>query len=815
MTVEKQLSKPDPARVGSLSPADAAAALRSRSTSVDGTVSQAYRTWLAGRFPRGMALVAVGGYGRRELFPYSDIDLLLLVDHDVQGDEARESLSAFLRTLWDAGLRLSQSVRTSAECCRLDPGNVELSVSLLDQRFLIGDSALFDQHRERFRKFIRSQREALIRHLCEMTHARHAKFHDTIYHLEPNIKEGPGGFRDVHVTRWLGQLRDAADDPAEPLRDAIGFLSVLRCRLHEKAGRDANILTFDIQEEFAQDPAAWMRDFYRHAREVYRTALRQVELGEQLTEGGLIRSFRDWRSRVSNADFTVARDRVFLRSPAQLASEPAVVLRLFEFVARHGIRLSLEAERKVYENRLYFEEYFASAPPVWPALKTILQAPHASLALRAMHDTGMLNTLLPAWENIECLVVRDFYHRYTVDEHTLVTIEYLEELRATRDPARRRFAELLGETENVAVLYMALLFHDTGKSDGLEGHAEASARLAKQILARLRMPEDEQRTVLFLITQHLALSAVMNSRDLSDPTTAEDLAARVGTMENLKYLTLMTYADISAVNPEAMSPWRLEQLWRTYLIAHRELTRDLDAERIQAGTSDDTAQWLEGFPTRYVRTHTAEDIETHRQLAGKARQTGAGIHLANRSGAWHLTVVTSDRHGLFARLAGTIAAFGMNIVKAEAFANSSGTVLDTIIFEDPLRMLELNPAEVERVYSTVTRVVTGREDVARLLRGRARPSAPSKHAKVRPAVAFDNEASSHATLVEIVAQDRPGLLHELANTFTRAGCSIEVVLIDTEAHKAIDVFYVTCEHGKVAEDMQLKLKDQLLAVCNG
>jgi [protein-PII] uridylyltransferase len=432
-----------------------------------------------------------------------------------------------------------------------------------------------------------------------------------------------------------------------------------------------------------------------------------------------------------------------------------------------------------------------------------------------MHDTGMLHTLLPAWENIECLVVRDFYHRYTVDEHTLVTIEYLEELRATRDAARRRFSELLSETENMAVLYMALLFHDTGKSDGLEGHADASARLAKQILARLRMPEEEQRMVLFLITNHLALSAVMNGRDLSDPATAADLATRVGTMENLKYLTLMTYADISAVNPEAMSPWRLEQLWRTYLIAHRELTRDLDTERIQAGDSDDKAQWLEGFPTRYLRTHAAEDIEMHRQLAGKAKHTGAGIRLENHNAAWRLTVVTSDRYGLFARLAGTLAAFGMNIVKAEAFANSTGTVLDTLVFEDPLRTLELNPAEVERLETTVTRVVTGKEDVTRLLRGRARPLAPSKHASVRPAVAFDNEASSHATLVEIVAQDRPGLLHELANIFTRAGCSIEVVLIDTEAHKAIDVFYVTCERGKVGEDLQAKLRDQLLSVCNG
>jgi [protein-PII] uridylyltransferase len=812
MTVEKQLSNQTPARVELQSPASAAASLASRGTTVDTIVSQAYRTWLAQRFPRGMSLVAVGGYGRRELFPSSDIDLLLLVDAAV-GDDSRESLSAFLRTLWDSGLRLSQSVRTSAECCRLDTTNVELSVSLLDQRFLVGDSALFDQHRERFKKYVRAQREALIRHLCEMTHARHAKYHDTIYHLEPHIKEGPGGFRDVHTIRWLAQLREAAEDPAEQLREAIDFLTALRLHLHQRSGRDSNVLTFDVQEEFSGDPAVWMREFFRHARLIHRTVVREVEIAEHLTEGGLIRSFRDWRSRVSNSDFTVARDRVFLRSPQQIASEPATVLRLFEFVGRHGLRLSLEAERRVREHRVYFEEYFASNPPVWSALKSILQTPHAALALRAMHDTSLLPTLLPAWENIECLVVRDFYHRYTVDEHTLVTIEYLEELRATRDPSRRRFSELLSETDNVAVLYMALLFHDTGKSGGLEGHAEASAHNAKHILERLNMPDEERRVTMFLIEHHLALSAVMNTRDLSDPATAADLAARVGTIENLKYLTLMTYADISAVNPEAMSPWRLEQLWRTYLVAHRELTRDLDAERIH--TEGAEAQWLEGFPTRYLRTHTPEEIEAHRKLVARANAVGAGIGLENKNGAWHLTVVASDRHGLFSRLAGTLAAFGMNIVRAEAFANASGTVLDTLVFEDPLRTLELNPAEVERLTSTVNRVIAGKEDVARLLRGRPRPAAPSKQASVKPSVAFDNEASSHATLVEIVAQDRPGLLHELANVFTHSGCSIDVVLIDTEAHKAIDVFYVTCGGAKVAPDLQASLKSQLLAVCAG
>jgi [protein-PII] uridylyltransferase len=421
--------------------------------------------------------------------------------------------------------------------------------------------------------------------------------------------------------------------------------------------------------------------------------------------------------------------------------------------------------------------------------------------------------VLPAWENIECLVIRDFYHRYTVDEHTLVTLEYLEELRATQDPARRRFAELLSETADVAPLYVALLFHDTGKSSGLEGHAQASSRLAARVLDRLGVPDQERRLILFLIERHLDLSAVMNSRDLSDPATALDLAARVETLEKLKYLTLLTYADISAVNPEAMTPWRLEQLWRTYLVAHRELTRELETLRIHSELPDAKTAWMEGFPTRYLRTHSPADIARHMELAEKAKYTNVAAELHRQNGTWTLTVVTGDRPGLFAKLAGSLAAFGMNIVKAEAFSNASGIVLDTFVFEDPMRTLELNPAEIERLQSTVVKVVLEKEDVAKLLRGRPRPKAPSVRASIRPGIAFDNNVSESATLVEIVAHDRPGLLYDLANTFSSAGCSIEVVLIDTEVHKAIDVFYITRNGKKLDDRAEFDLREKITAVC--
>jgi [protein-PII] uridylyltransferase len=813
--VENQLSNSESLRSEFLSTGDAAEAVFGRTTMVDELVAHAYRSWLAAAFPSGMTVLAVGGYGRRELYPYSDVDLLLLVSKPVQGDEKREALSGFLRTLWDSGLRLSQSVHTIGECCQFEQTNVELSISLLDQRFLVGDHSLYEELAERLPKFFHGHRHELMRHLCQLARTRHSKYHNTIYHLEPNIKDTPGGMRDLHLVHWLSLLREADDDTFSRLQPAREFLAVLRCNLHFSAGRDSNLLTFDLQEKLAIDPAEWMREYYRHARDIHRAALRHMELSETQTESGLSRSFREWRSRLSNAEFTVSRERVFLRSPQQLTGDPALVLRLLEFVGHHGIRLSLETERRIHDSRLYFQEYFAAQQTLWPALSAILSQPHASLAVRTMYETGLLLAIFPDWEQIECLVVRDFYHRYTVDEHTLVTLEYLEELRATENPPRRRFAELLAETDNLPLLFVALLFHDTGKSGGLEGHAIESARIANRVLERIGMSGSDRRTVVFLVEHHLDLSAVMNSRDLSDPATAEYLAARVETIEFLKQLTLLTYADISAVNPDAMTPWRLEQLWRTYIITYRELTRELETERIHSKSSGERDAFLEGFPIRYLRTHTDEQIRDHMELARKSKETGVAVDLRRESGTYVLTVVSSDRPFLFASLAGALSSFGLNILKAEAFSNRQNTTLDTFTFSDPMRTLELNPMEADRLRHIVQRAALGKEDIKKLLKGRERPASVPRIQLPQPTVAFDTEASNHATLVEIVAEDRPGLLYDFASTFSAEGCSIEVVLIDTEAHKALDVFYVTKEGRKLDESVQNDLRTRLLAVCNG
>lgn len=806
-----------------LASGDAATALAERTGQVDRLVLEAAAELLIPTAPAGLSLLAVGGYGRRQLFPYSDVDLLLLFESEKLAEASKDAIAVFLRHLWDSGLRVSHSVRTPAECTEVHDRNIELNVSLLDQRYLTGDRALYAGVADKLPRFIHGNRGPLVRNLAQLARARHAKYAGTFYHLEPNVKETPGGLRDHQLVCWLDQLHGTRDGAAAELQAAFRFLGRLRCYLHCQSGRDNNALSFDAQDAIAElwrdgDAARWMREYYRHARVVYRAAIRALDSSEAQFSS-LFAQFRDWRSRVSNAEFHVSRERVYFRLPQRLEHDPAMALRLFEFVGRHGMHLALETVRRLEQYSAALSGYLAKPPePLWPAFKAILATPHCALALNAMHETGALAALLPEWGPVECLVIRDFYHRYTVDEHTLRAIRILEDLRATKDPALKQIAALYAEIDRLDLVTYALLFHDLGKAlkEGL-AHVGASSELAAAAMARLGVPEEDRRVVIALIEHHLALSSVMNSRDLEDPATAPFIAGKVGTLEILKQLTVLTFADISAVNPTAMSPWRLEQLWRVYLLGYHELTRELESDRIHEGGVEKAGmeEFLEGFPVRYLRKHSAAEIEAHYQLEQRSRERGVAVDIRKENGFYALTLVARDRPALLSAIAGAMAGFGMNILRAEGFANRNGIILDTFVFEDPHRTLELNPTEVDRLRLTLERVTLGRLDVKELLRSRPVPTPPTKRARIAPTVSFDSRVSEVATLIEVVAEDRPGLLYALTSAIAATGANIDVVLIDTRAHKAIDVFYVTAEGKKLGAAQQAELKERLLKACAG
>jgi [protein-PII] uridylyltransferase len=780
-----------------LTPDESVARVKARSSETDARVIDAWQSHLSSAVPSA-SLLAVGGFGRRELFPYSDVDVLVMLPDSVDLQACRGPVGAFVQQIWDGGLRLSHSVRNVSECLALHEGNFELTTSLLDRRFLCGSGGAWADMERGWPPFMRSRGKELARNIAAMTRERHAKFHNTVFHLEPNIKESPGGLRDLNVIHWLGGLLalEEAFDFEGPMR----FFRPLRIFLHERAARDQNVLDFEAQEQIGDRPADLMREYYRHARAILAETLRRLQMAED-RNSSLLDQFRDWRSRLSNSDFTVSRERVYMRTPSQLEADPDLPVRLFAFLGRHGLQLALDTEMRL---RKFFAHGKPQAPS-WTGWRSIFLQQHAAAGIRAAQVSGALAAWIPEWRRIESLVVRDFYHRYTVDEHTLVAIESLEYIED------QRFRDLFAEIDRPDLLRFALLMHDIGKGGG--EHVALSKEMAFAIGSRIGLPPQELDTILFLIDQHLTLSAVMTSRDLADSATARHVANSTGTVEGLKLLTALTYADISAVHPGSMTPWRAEQLWRAYLAGYEELTRELSTQRIHSApnATPALASFLEGFPKRYEKTHMQAEMQAHLELAKRSQGAGAAVEVKRLNGYYQATVAANDRPGVFASLSGALASFGFSILKAEAFSNSSGTILDTFVFSDPLRTLELNPQEGERLEYLLMRVALGKEDVRKLLQ--RRPIPRGRTGRLEPRVRFDNDASPASTLIEIIAEDRPGLLYELASTLSGAGCNIDVVLIDTEGQKAIDVFYVTIDGRPVEPGIQPQIQRDLVAAC--
>jgi [protein-PII] uridylyltransferase len=785
---------------------------------VDELVVEAYRAVIEPLFPESLAVLASGAYGLGQTFPYSELDIVLLLESGRWSDELKERLPEMVRLLWNAGLRVNSAVLTVAECLEAVERASVPGFSLLDRRLLAGDAAVHEKFEGKLPAALALYGQKMCQRLCELASARHARFRNTSQHAEPDVKEGPGGLQDGRLIAWLAKLKLERQGPGDELGRAVAFVSSARCYLHYQAGCDHNILDFEAQERvglqaFARGKASseWMGEYFQSARTIFNEARRAIE-GAEKSQSSLLENFREYRSRLSNQEFTVSRERLLLRNPAQLSSDPALVFRMLEFIGRHGVLPALETERRLEASREVFAAYCAQPQPLWTVLKSILRCPHAGMVLRTLEATGLMRGLFPEWSTIEYLAAPDSAFRYTVGEHVLGTVERVIELGAGGNAERQRFAGLLSEIDDVTILLCALLFHEMGR--GGADPVGLAAELARAALARIEAPDDARSTVEFLIRRQSDLSDAMSGRDMDDPATARLLAERAGTIERLKLLAVMTYAQIAAVGAADKLSWRLEQLWRAYTLAQHELTRELETDRIQQVPADlpGNAEFIKGFPLRYLRAHPSAEIAEHLQLFELSRPTGVAVRLDQMEAAYRLTVVARDKPSLFASFAGAISSFGMDILKAEAFSNAAGVILDTFLFGDPRRMLQQNPGEADRLIDLIQRIALGKTDAQRLLRGRGLPDA-GKRAAAPSQVQFDSEACPAATLVEIETEDRPGLLYNLATVFSSNSCNIDVVLVDTKGHRAIDVFYVAHGGQKLSPDMQARLKVKLLAAC--
>jgi [protein-PII] uridylyltransferase len=830
---------------------DGKAAIRNRAFLIDSVVIELWREVTGTGSPlEGFAVAGMGGYGRRALFPYSDIDLLFLYEKEGQAEYLGKKVIAPLsQALWDLHLRVSPTTRTLAECGKLHRGNIEFNISLLDNRYICGDEKLFEKLRSRVLPgMVTRESHNLALELTGLARARHEKYGRTIFHLEPNIKDGPGGLRDYQVACWMAQIEEMGRSrhwrdpegllPAALRSDAvkaIDFLDAVRCFLHYRQGRDLNGLTYELQSEAASagiglqggaaaSPSDWMRVYFRHARAIDRLAVLLDEVPR--AKSAWTSLFGKRKSRSSNAEFTVVDGRASLRQAASI-EDPAVLFGLFELVARDHVKLTAETENAVEAALPNIQEWLVTTSNLWDYLRQILVLPYAASSLRAMHRLGLLVLLFKEFQAIDSLVIRDYYHRYTVDEHSLVTIENLHKL--SSGESDRKFGDILRGIEHPELLYLSLMFHDVGKGMANESHVEGSLEAVKGVFERLRLDSVERDTVNFLIGSHLRMSATVLRRDIFDPEAVHDFAQAVGTIDRLKMLTLFTYADIKAVNPEALTPWKAQMLWQLYAATENYLNRTVDDQRLyvagedakqlerlvppgeEAGETERFRNFLDGFPKRYLLTHAPGEIATHYRMYKRLGNSSAEISVTKRDDYYELVLVTSDRPFLFAKVAGTISSWGMNILKADACANKAGTVLDIIRISDRFHTLDHNPTETVRLKQNLAAAISGELDVAGLMKRKFQPEKREPKVQVETRIHLDNECSSHSTVVEIVALDRPGLLYDISSTFAELGCNIEVGLIDTEGGTATDVFYITKQGAKLPPDRQRELHDMLQA----
>ncbi|MGE5347265.1 MAG: [protein-PII] uridylyltransferase [Acidithiobacillales bacterium] len=798
-----------------------------------------------------VAVVALGGYGRSELAPFSDVDVLFL--HGGRPSETvRRFVEEVLKLLWDVGLTVGHSFRSVRECVALAREDLHSRTALTEARLVTGSGNLFDGLMKEVEERLRGDRKATEAFLAAMRielAERHGRFGGAVAVQEPNVKEGVGGLRDLHTVLWVVHARFGSRGLAaleaegrlsggelRAVRRCLDFLSRVRNELHFASGRKNDTLTLDLQEGVAAglgyEPKGgllasevFMRDYYRRASELrgvcHGFLLRHLEPQQGFLAG--------LRQRRKKAGFEVREGRLLPLKPG-IEGRAERLLEAFTTAQGEGLLLSDELKQTIRANLHLVDRRFRESREASAAFMRLLaRRGRVGPILRAMHETGFLGRYLPEWARVTFLVQHDFFHRYTVDEHSLRAVEAIDGVAAGGDPVAVPFGRILDEVSDSRPLYLGMLLHDLGKGRGGR-HVELGTRLVARLVERLGLDPATAGDTVFLVRTHLKMSQVSQQRDLSEPSLIASFAESVGSLERLNLLLLLTFADHCAVAPGIWNEWKGALLFELY---HKTRAR-LAGSAVEEGASDaarahavellrseadpgSVERHFAMLPERYLRATGAERMARHFRLI--ERRGTAQVALDWRDLAeehcTELTVTADDRPGFFAKVAGTLTANGINILSVDLFSREDGIVLDTLMLSEHSGHRPVKAARRARAEAGLAEAVAGRTDVGeaveRWLAGNPpRARRPWGRAARPPSVRFDNEASATATVVDVRAQDRPGLAFTIAETLARLGLNITFAKIATDRALALDVFYVTDGGHKLAPEALTRVETALL-----
>ena len=835
--------------------------------------------------PPAFALVAMGGYGRGELNPQSDIDIMFLHNADSTSTargKPHPNLSALtdglLYTLWDIGLKVGHSVRTTDDCVKIANSDMQAKTSLIEARFITGDAGLFKRMETVvLARCVRDFADEYIAARLADQEARRAKFGNSATMQEPNIKNGCGGLRDFQNLIWMAFFKYRTRSLAElekreliseserkQLEAAYDFLLRARNDLHYHVNRPADVLTKSLQPAIAHNLGytdrspvkrleRFMGDLYSHMRNIHlitrtleqRLALLPHSERRLPSFGELLRHGRRRFQRQLVDGFKCVDGEIYPLSGRVFRDQPRRLMRVFLYAQQRGLRLHPDVAQLIRNQLSLVDRAFLRDQHAHETFLEILnQRGNVAPILRAMHEVGFLGKFVPEFGRLTCLVQHEFYHQYSADEHTLVCLEQLDRVWEAGNPPHSNYSEIFRTVERPFVLYLALLLHDAGKAARAGRHSEIGGRLALNVARRLGLDGATSHTLRLIIEHHLAMSQISQRRDLDDPAVIRNFAAQMQGAENLKLLTLHTFADALGTSDQLWNGFKdslLLLLFRKTMeqftggatfIRAEEKQRELLAEEVRrllpaTFCEEELQAHFATLPPRYFQIHAAKDVLADLTLAHrfmrlqieegeKALEPVIDWHNEPDRGYTAVKVCTWDRHGLFSKIAGSFTAAGLNILNAQIFTRNDGIILDTFYVIDTKTGLLAGKDERDRFEKFLNQALTGEMDLPALIAWKsvAQPLYQSLPGERIPTVTrFDNETSDTRTVIDIETEDHVGLLYTISQALAELELDISVAKISTEKGAAIDSFYVSeRDGGKVlSAERQREIERRLCA----